>query len=32
METLGVESELRKAGVKDGHTVHIGEFELEWQD
>jgi GTP-binding protein len=32
METLGVEAELRKAGVKDGHTVHIGEFELEWQD
>ena len=32
METLGVEEQLRKAGVKDGHTVHIGEFELEWQD
>ena len=32
MVTLGVEDELRKAGVKDGHTVHIGDFELEWQD
>jgi GTP-binding protein len=32
MNTLGVEDELRKAGVKDGHTVHIGDFELEWQD
>jgi GTP-binding protein len=32
MGTLGVEDELRKAGVKDGHTVHIGDFELEWQD
>lgn len=32
MEALGVEAELRKAGVRDGHTVHIGEFELEWQD
>jgi len=32
MEALGVEAELRKAGVKDGHTVHIGDFELEWQD
>lgn len=32
LETLGVEAELRKAGVQDGHTVHIGEFELEWQD
>jgi GTP-binding protein len=32
METLGVESALRKAGVKEGDTVAIGEFELEWQD
>jgi Obg family GTPase CgtA-like protein len=29
---LGVEDALRKAGVRDGDTVHIGEFELEWQD
>lgn len=32
METLGVEEALRKAGIEDGETVHIGEFELEWQD
>jgi GTP-binding protein len=32
METLGVDIALRKAGAKDGDTVHIGEFELEWQD
>jgi GTP-binding protein len=32
METLGVEEALRKAGVQEGDTVCIGEFELEWQD
>ena len=32
METLGVEESLRKAGVQEGDTVAIGEFELEWQD
>jgi GTP-binding protein len=32
METLGVEEALRKAGVQEGDTVSIGEFELEWQD
>ncbi len=32
METLGVEDALRKAGVQEGDTVEIGEFELEWQD
>jgi GTP-binding protein len=32
METLGVEEALRKAGIEDGETVYIGEFELEWQD
>lgn len=30
--TLGVEKALREAGVKEGDTVHIGEFELEWSD
>ncbi|HLA16075.1 MAG TPA: GTPase ObgE [Candidatus Limnocylindrales bacterium] len=29
---LGVEAELRKAGVKDGDTVRIGRSELEWSD
>ncbi len=32
LETLGVEEALRKAGIEEGETVHIGEFELEWQD
>ena len=32
METIGVEEALRKAGVQEGDTVCIGEFELEWQD
>jgi GTPase len=32
METLGIEEALRKAGVQEGDTVTIGEFELEWQD
>jgi GTPase len=29
---LGVEEALREAGVKEGDTVYIGDFELEWQD
>ena len=32
METIGVEEALRQAGVQEGDTVSIGEFELEWQD
>ena len=32
METLGVDQALRKAGVQEGDTVAIGDFELEWQD
>jgi GTP-binding protein len=32
MQTLGVEEALRQAGVQEGDTVSIGEFELEWQD
>jgi GTPase len=32
METLGVDEALRKAGVQEGDTVAIGEFELEWQE
>ncbi len=32
METLGVDEALRKAGIKEGDTVHIGDFELEWQE
>ena len=32
MEALGVDDALRKAGVQEGQTVFIGEYELEWQD
>jgi GTP-binding protein len=32
LQTLGVEEGLRKAGVKAGDTVYIGEYELEWTD
>jgi GTP-binding protein len=32
METIGVEDALRRAGVQEGDTVAIGEFELEWQE
>lgn len=32
MEKLGVDEALREAGVQEGDTVYIGEYELEWQD
>ena len=32
METLGVDDALRKAGAKNGDTVAIGDFELDWQE
>lgn len=32
LEALGVDRALREAGVKNGDTVFIGEYELEWQD
>ena len=32
MEKLGVDAALRKAGVHEGDTVAIGDFELEWQE
>jgi GTP-binding protein len=32
METIGIDEALRKAGVQEGDTVAIGEFELEWQE
>jgi GTP-binding protein len=32
LERIGVEAELRNAGIKDGQTVRIGEYELEWQE
>ncbi|MFN2303433.1 MAG: GTPase ObgE, partial [Anaerolineales bacterium] len=32
METIGVEQALREVGVKEGDTVLVGEYALEWQD
>ncbi|MGD8814488.1 MAG: GTPase ObgE [Anaerolineales bacterium] len=32
LDRLGIEDELRQAGVKTGDTVRIGEHELEWKD
>lgn len=32
LETLGIEAALRKAGVENGDTVFVGDYELEWQD
>jgi GTP-binding protein len=32
MEKLGVDKSLREAGVEEGHTVFVGDFELEWQE
>jgi GTPase len=32
MRALGIEDALRKAGVQEGDTVFIGDYELEWTD
>lgn len=32
MTGLGVDKALREAGIEEGDTVSIGDFELEWQD
>lgn len=32
MTMLGVDEALRKAGIQEGHTVYVGNFELEWQE
>lgn len=32
LESLGVDEALRKEGIKEGETVFIGEYELEWHD
>jgi GTPase len=32
LQTLGIEEALRKAGVKEGDTVFIGDYELEWAE
>lgn len=32
MSALGIEKALRDAGIEEGHTVYIADFELEWQE
>lgn len=32
LETLGVDKALREAGIEEGETVFIADYELEWQD
>lgn len=32
MENLGIDEDLRKAGVKEGDLVMIGDYELEWKE
>jgi len=32
MERLGVDKALREAGIEEGDTVYVGDFELEWKD
>jgi GTP-binding protein len=32
LQTLGVDEALRREGVRNGDTVYIGDYELEWQD
>ncbi len=32
MEHLGVDEALRQAGIQEGDTVYIGDFELEWSE
>jgi len=32
LNTLGIKDAMRNAGVQDGDTVYIDEFELEWQE
>jgi GTP-binding protein len=32
IQTLGIDSALRKAGIKEGDTVYIGDYDLEWTD
>jgi GTP-binding protein len=32
LEALGIDEALREAGVKEGDTVSVGDYELEWSD
>ncbi len=32
LQALGIEDALRKAGIENGDTVYVGDFDLEWVD
>ena len=32
LKVLGIDAALREAGVQNGDTVYVGDFDLEWQD
>jgi GTP-binding protein len=32
MHAIGLEADLRKAGIQEGENVHINDYVLEWQD
>ena len=32
IERLGVNDALREAGAVEGDTIHIGDYQLDWQD
>ena len=32
LEALGIDAALRDAGISLGDTVHIGDYELAWED
>jgi GTP-binding protein len=32
LDALGIDAALRQAGIQNGDTVYIGDYELEWQD
>jgi len=32
IKALGIDTALRHAGIQEGDTVYIGDYELEWTD
>ena len=32
LDEIGLNQELKKRGIKDGDTVKIGNYEMEWED
>ena len=32
MDEIGLNNELKRAGIKEGDIVKIGEYEMEWED